>query len=92
MQDDEVAEQQVQEEQVQEEQEQVQVQVQVTVNGVPSDVPAATSVAALVAAHSEEQRRVAVALNGDVVPRSRWATTGVAAGDRVEVLAPTAGG
>lgn len=67
-------------------------ELQVTVNGVPTGVPAATSVTALVAAHSQQQRRVAVALNGDVVPRSQWATTQVAAGDRVEVLAPTAGG
>lgn len=69
-----------------------QVQVRVTVNGVATDVAAASSVAALVAAHGLKQRRVAVAVNGDVVPRSQWATTEVAAGDRVEVLAPTAGG
>ena len=67
-------------------------QVQVTVNGVATDVPAVTSVAALVAAHGDEHCRVAVALNGDVVPRSEWRTTRLTAGDRVEVLAPTAGG
>ena len=66
--------------------------VQVTVNGVPTDVSEVTSVAALVAAHSDEQRRVAVAVNGDVVPRSQWEATRLATGDRVEVLAPTAGG
>ena len=69
-----------------------QVTVTVTVNGVPTDVPTVTSVAALVEAHGQEQRRVAVALNGDVVPRSEWGTTRIAGGDRVEVLAPTAGG
>lgn len=77
---------------MQEQQAHEQVQEQVTVNGVPTDVAPTTSVAALVAARGQEQRRVAVALNGEVVPRSRWATTEVAAGDRVEVLAPTAGG
>ena len=64
----------------------------VTVNGVPTDLTEVTSVAALVAAHGDERRRVAVALNGDVVPRSQWDVTRLSAGDRLEVLAPTAGG
>ena len=82
----------MQENQVQQVGQDHEEQVQVTVNGVRTGVPVATSVAALVAAHGQEQRRVAVAVNGDVVPRSQWTTTGVTAGDRVEVLAPTAGG
>jgi sulfur carrier protein len=49
-------------------------------------------VAALVAVRIGEHRRVAVAVNGEVVPRSRWETTGLTPGDAVEVLAPTAGG
>ena len=64
----------------------------VTVNGVSIDLTEVTSVAALVAAHSDERRCVAVALNGDVVPRSQWDVTRLGAGDRLEVLAPTAGG
>jgi sulfur carrier protein len=66
--------------------------VQVTVNGVPSDVPDTTTVAALVAEHRAGHDRVAVAVNGGVVPRSRWETSALAPGDAVEVLAPTAGG
>ena len=66
--------------------------IQVTVNGVTTDVTEATTVAGLVAAHSDEHRRVAVARNGEVVPRSQWEVTRLAAGDRLEVLAPTAGG
>ena len=37
-------------------------------------------------------RGVAVALNGAVVPRGAWGSTRLAAGDSVEVLAPSAGG
>jgi sulfur carrier protein len=64
----------------------------VTVNGEPTDLPDATTVAALVAERSAEHGRVAVAVNGGVVPRSSWETTALALGDAVEVLAPTAGG
>jgi sulfur carrier protein len=66
--------------------------VQVTVNGVPTDVADATTVAALVAERSAGHSRVAVAVNGGVVPRSSWETSRLAPGDAVEVLAPTAGG
>jgi sulfur carrier protein len=66
--------------------------VQVTVNGAGTDVPADTTVASLVAARTSGHGRVAVARNGDVVPRSAWATTRLTPGDLLEVLAPTAGG
>ena len=35
---------------------------------------------------------VAVARNGEVVPRSAWATAGLSAGDRIEVLHAVQGG
>ena len=66
--------------------------MQVTVNGATTDVDPTLTVAALIAARGEAPRRVAVALNGEVVPRSRWESTGLTNGDSVEVLAPTAGG
>ena len=66
--------------------------MQVTVNGEAADVDQPTSVAALVADRAGGSARVAVALNGEVVPRSRWQTTDLAAGDSIEVLTATAGG
>jgi sulfur carrier protein len=66
--------------------------IQVTVNGAPTDLAEGATVAALVAERSSGHDRVAVALNGDVVPRSRWTSTELSPGDRLEVLAPTAGG
>jgi sulfur carrier protein len=66
--------------------------IPVTVNGEPADLADGVTVADLVAGRSGGHDRVAVARNGDVVPRSTWTSTALAAGDVLEVLAPTAGG
>lgn len=64
-----------------------------TVNGGPAPLPAPATVAALVAAMSDSGGRgIAVALNGEVVPRSAWDTTDLRSGDRVEVLTAAQGG
>ena len=66
--------------------------MKVTVNGVPTDLAEDATVATLVNGRTSGHGRVAVARNGDVVPRSRWETTMLCPGDTLEVLAPTAGG
>jgi sulfur carrier protein len=66
--------------------------MQLTVNGEPAELADGATVADLVAQRAPGHDRVAVARNGDVVPRSGWAQTPLAPGDAVEVLAPTAGG
>ncbi len=66
--------------------------MQLRVNGRPAELPDGTTVADLVAARAEEHRRIAVARNADVVPRSAWATTVLVEGDAVEVLVAVAGG
>ena len=66
--------------------------MQVTVNGEATELTAGSTVSDLVAARSGSHDRVAVALNGDVVPRSSWPAARIAPGDALEVLAPTAGG
>jgi len=63
----------------------------VTVNGESVVLDPGVTVAALVAARTG-QRRVAVARNGEVVPRAAWAGTALADGDEVEILVPVAGG
>lgn len=67
--------------------------MQVTLNGTSHrfDPPPAT-VAELVRALSLEGKRVAVEMNGEIVPKSRYAQTRVAAGDRLEVVAAVGGG
>ncbi|GIF73820.1 sulfur carrier protein ThiS [Asanoa siamensis] len=63
----------------------------VTVNGETVDLAPPVTVAALVATRTD-QRRVAVARNGEVVPRSEWASTPLSDGDEVEILVAVAGG
>jgi sulfur carrier protein len=67
--------------------------MQLTLNGSPRrfDPPPAT-VADLVRALNLEGKRIAVEMNGEIVPKSRYGETRVAAGDRVEVVAAVGGG
>jgi sulfur carrier protein len=66
----------------------------ILVNGEPVELPDGVTVAEVVAKLSGDHqgRGVAVARNGEVVPRASWDTTTVAAGDRLEVLTATQGG
>lgn len=66
--------------------------MQLTVNGQAREVTSEATVAALVAELTAAQRGVAVAVNGEVVPRSGWAAAGLRDGDRVEVLTAAQGG
>jgi len=62
------------------------------VNGVAREFAAPTSVAELLATLGIEARGIAVAINGEVAPRSRWAQTYVNADDAVEIVSAVAGG
>lgn len=64
----------------------------ITCNGERLDVPAGTTVADLVARMGSDGRGVAVAVDGEVVPRSRWSAEVVPDGARVEVVTAAAGG
>jgi sulfur carrier protein len=66
--------------------------MQVTVNGRADDLPGGTSVDALVAALGRSRSGIAVAVNDEVVPRSRWSTVELKHGDRVEILTAAQGG
>ena len=66
--------------------------MRLVVNGDPAELEDGLTVAALVARRAEEHRRVAVAVNADVVPRGAWASTVLHEGDAVEVLVAVAGG
>lgn len=61
------------------------------VNGETRDLPVET-VADLVLALGLQGRRVAVELNGAVVPKSRHAEQRLATGDRVELVHALGGG
>jgi sulfur carrier protein len=66
--------------------------MKVTVNGDAAEVSDGATVGELVRQRVDDRRRVAVARNGEVVPRASWDATSLAEGDTVEVLAPVAGG
>lgn len=66
--------------------------IELQVNGEQARVPAGTDLGALVAERVKRAGGVAVAVNGEVVPRSEWAATTVAAGDRIEILVAAQGG
>ncbi|MEV8505426.1 sulfur carrier protein ThiS [Actinoplanes sp. NPDC051475] len=66
--------------------------MRVTVNGAGRTIDAGSTVERLVAAVTEARRGVAVAVNGEVVPRSSWPAAHLTEGDRVEVLTAAQGG
>lgn len=69
--------------------------MRISVNGEPQSVEGSTSVADVVAklgGARESGRGVAVAVNGEVVPRARWSDTRLVPQDRVEILRAIGGG
>jgi len=64
------------------------------VNGEPRELPDGTTVAQLVAAlpGTPEGRGVAVALDGEVVPRASWGATELRDGASVEIVVAVQGG
>jgi sulfur carrier protein len=66
--------------------------VPVVVNGQALEITAATTVADVLAARGLARKRVAVEVNGAIVPRSRHAATIFAPGDRVEIVVAVGGG
>ncbi|MBA3653916.1 MAG: sulfur carrier protein ThiS [Actinobacteria bacterium] len=66
--------------------------MKVTVNGERRDVPDGVSVHTLATQVLDRPTGVAVAVNGEVVPRSAWASTALCHDDRVEVVTARQGG
>jgi sulfur carrier protein len=66
--------------------------VQLTVNGEAREVPGGVTIAALVTLLGLDKRKLAVERNLEIVPRSTFATTALADGDRIEIVAFVGGG
>ncbi len=66
----------------------------VELNGERVQLPATATVAAAVERLGAERSRrgIAVAVDGEVVPRSEWETTELVEGQRVEVVGAIQGG
>jgi sulfur carrier protein len=65
--------------------------MRVTVNGEAREINAA-SVDALLNELEYEGTHFAIALNYDVLPKSRWAETALKNGDEIEIITPRQGG
>ena len=66
--------------------------VNLRVNGEPQIVATGCTVEGLIGLLGFGQRRVAIAVNRDVIPRSAFATHRLGPGDRVEILEAVGGG
>ncbi|KGM57388.1 thiamine biosynthesis protein ThiS [Lysobacter arseniciresistens ZS79] len=64
----------------------------ITLNGEPRQFPAPLTVAGLLAAEHLAERRVAVEVNGAIVPRSLHGEHALGDGDRVEIVHALGGG
>ncbi len=65
--------------------------MRVTINGEAREI-AATRVDALLGELDYEGTHFAIAVNYDVLPKSRWAETQLTAGDEIEIITPRQGG
>jgi sulfur carrier protein len=65
--------------------------MRVIINGQPRDI-SATRVDTLLGELDYEGTHFAVALNYDVLPKSRWAETPLKNGDEIEIITPRQGG
>ena len=66
--------------------------IRLKLNGKERELPARTPLPELLEALGVDRRLVAVAYNGDVVPRDRYAEVTIGDGDRVEVVRMVGGG
>ena len=67
-------------------------QIRVTVNGAPREYAAPTTYADLVDELSLAGKRLAIEVNGEILPRSRFPEARLADGDRIEVVVAVGGG
>ena len=68
------------------------MKISIRLNGEPRELPAGSSVAALVASLELAKGRVAVERNREIVPMSAWDTMTLAEGDEVEIVHFVGGG
>jgi thiamine biosynthesis protein ThiS len=66
--------------------------MKLTVNGKPVELPAGSTVAALLSQLAVEPAKVAIERNQDVVPRRTWAEAALADGDQIEIVTFVGGG
>jgi sulfur carrier protein len=66
--------------------------IAIKLNGKKTEIEASQSIAGLLDCLNINAPQVAVAINGEVVPRGTWAQTEIRAGDSVEIVRAVGGG
>ncbi|GAB4128567.1 MAG: sulfur carrier protein ThiS [Sideroxydans sp.] len=66
--------------------------ITIHINGVARQIPAQTGIAALIEALGLTGQRIALERNGEIVPRSRYASQTLADGDTLEIVVAVGGG
>lgn len=66
--------------------------IQVTVNGEARRFPAPVTFEQLLADMALAGKRIAIERNGEILPKSRYSTTELADGDKLEVVVAVGGG
>jgi len=66
--------------------------MQIILNGNPTETPNGTNMAGLIDRLKLTGQRLAVEVNGELVPRSRFREHRLASGDRVEIIHAIGGG
>ena len=66
--------------------------MKIELNGQPRELATGTTLSLLLASEGLAERRVAIEVNGEIVPRGRHASHTLRAGDRVEIVHALGGG
>ncbi|MCY4016484.1 MAG: sulfur carrier protein ThiS [Gammaproteobacteria bacterium] len=66
--------------------------MELIVNGEPRSLPAPLSVAGLLSELGMTGRRIALELNGEILPRSEFGQTMLSGGDTLEIVQAIGGG
>lgn len=66
--------------------------ITLSINGEPRQFPAPLNVAELIETLGYTGKRIALERNGEIVPRSTFATQQLADGDKLEVVVAVGGG
>jgi sulfur carrier protein len=66
--------------------------ISIVLNGEPHELDPATTIAALIEARTGSTRGSAVAVDGEVVPRSAWSEQRLRDGQSVELITAVQGG
>jgi sulfur carrier protein len=66
--------------------------IELVINGEPRSFPSPLTLTQVIESLDLVGKRIAIEMNGEIVPRSRHADTPLASGDRLEIVVAVGGG